>query len=292
MQQITKLNVEDKLPLTCSRTGTCCHGKLVQLNPWEILCFAKEKKISPREFRDQYCDFCGIRLKFNGKPGWKNLPACSQYIENFGCSVHLGRPLACRLYPLGRQKQAETVDYIFQGSEFPCLEGCPEVKDLPQLSVGEYIKGQATSTFEAAQDAYLEIMQNLADIAFVLLLDTGLSKSGNKETLRLWRKMGKEDPQQLADRISSDWMDDLMLPEITDSEANSQNPEIFANHHNILLQSKAQESFGFLTTNKEFSEASCLMMALALHLARGLGANPKTLSERWINTAKKNGAFE
>jgi len=89
-----KLTVQDKLPLTCTRTGTCCHGKLVLLNPWELVCLAREKKMTPREFRDLYCEFGGIRLRFNGKEGWKKQKACSQYIENFGCSVHLGRPLS------------------------------------------------------------------------------------------------------------------------------------------------------------------------------------------------------
>ncbi|MFT7011938.1 MAG: hypothetical protein ACJAWR_001962, partial [Flavobacteriales bacterium] len=42
----TKLNLEDKLPLTCSRTGTCCHGKTVWLNPWELALISREKKIS------------------------------------------------------------------------------------------------------------------------------------------------------------------------------------------------------------------------------------------------------
>ncbi len=33
-------------------------------------------------------------------------------------------------------------------------------------------------------------------------------------------------------------------------------------------------------------------MGVALHLARGLGANQKTISEHWIETAKKHGAQE
>ena len=211
----TKLTIHDKLPLTCSRTGTCCHGKLVLLNPWELLSLAREKKITPREFRDRYCDFGGIRLRFDGEIGWKEQQACSQYIPNFGCSVHLGRPLSCRLYPLGRQIQSEQVHYMYQGSEFPCLEGCPEVSELPHLSVGEYLKGQLADAFEQAQDAYLDLMENLADIAFVLLLDTGLAQSGDRETLAQWRKMGNEFPEQLAATIGQEWIDCLMLPEIS-----------------------------------------------------------------------------
>lgn len=285
----TKLSIKDKLPLTCSRSGTCCHGKIVLLNPWELVCLAREKKIAPREFRDLYCEFGGIRLRFDGKAGWKEQKACSQYVANFGCSVHLGRPLCCRLYPLGRQIQSEKAHYMYQGHEFPCLEGCPEVSGLPHLSVDEYLKGQETDKFEKAQDEYLELMQNLADIAFMLLLDTGLAESGDKKTLGLWRKMGNELPEVLADRIGHEWIDCLMLPEISDD---LENPISFVRKHNDLLQLKAQEKFGALQTNKELHEASVLIMGVALHLARGIGTNPKILAEHWINIAKSHGALE
>ncbi|MBI9032971.1 MAG: YkgJ family cysteine cluster protein [Bacteroidales bacterium] len=284
-----KLRIEDKLPLTCSRTGTCCHGKLVSLNPWELLCLAKEKKVTSREFRDLYCEHGGIRLRFDGQVGWKEQQACSQYVDGFGCDVHLGRPLSCRLYPLGRQIQSEEVCYMYQGDEFPCLEGCPEVSELPYLKVGEYLKGQVTDQFEKAQDAYLDLMQYLADMAFVLFLETGLAESGDKKTLRQWRKMGNELPEILSDRIGQEWMDCLMLPAINDD---LEDPISFAQQHNELLQIKAQEQFGALQTNEEWHKASVLIMGVALHLARGIGANPKELADLWVETAKSHGGLE
>jgi uncharacterized protein len=287
--KITKLDINGRLPLTCSRTGTCCHGKLVLINPWELSCLAGEKNITPREFRDLYCESGGIRLRFNGKPGWKQLPACSQYTENFGCSVYSGRPLSCRLFPLGRQIQNEAVQYIYQGKEFPCLEGCPEVSKLPYLSVKEYLDGQLTDRFETAQDAYLDMMQNIADIAFMFLLDTGLARSGDKKTLQLWRKMGSEPPEELANRIRNEWLDLLTIPEISDE---LDDPISFVAKHLDLLQQKAQEEFENLQTDQELHEASVLMMGLALHLARSIGTDLKTLSEHWIGIAKEHGALE
>lgn len=289
MKGTTKLHIHDKLPLTCSRTGTCCHGKFVMLNPWELQCMAKEKKISAHEFRSLYTELGGIRLKFNGKTGWKNYPACSQYIDGFGCDIHLGRPLACRLYPLGRQIQSEESHYMFIGDEFPCLEGCPEVKELPELSVGEYIEGQEAVPFEKAQDAYLDLMQNIADVAFVLLLDTGLAESGDTKTIQLWRTMGSEKPEALAKRIPPEWMEHLMLPSL---HVNNEDSLLFVEAHNDSIQQKAQDDFGSLQTIEELHMASVLMMSLALHLARALGADPKSLSEYWIDIAKSNGASE
>ncbi len=285
----TKLSLEDKLPLTCSRRGTCCHGNLVMLNPWELFCMSREKKVSPREFRDLYCESGGIRLRFNGKAGWRGKKACSQYVDNFGCSVHIGRPLACRLFPLGRQIQSEALNYMYQGDTFPCLDGCPEVTGLEELSVGEYLKGQQTEAFEKAQNEYLQLMQSLADIAFELLLDTGLAESGDTETLSQWRKMANENPEVLASNIGSEWMDSLTIPEITDD---NNDPVLFVQQHTDVLLSKAQEQFGALQTMEEVHEASVLIMGVALHLARSLGAKPEILAEHWIDTAKKHGAKE
>lgn len=289
MAVTTKLTLTDNLPLTCSRSGTCCHGKTVRLNPWELACLAEAKGLTPRAFRDRYCDFGGIQLRFDGAPGWKQLPACSQYVPDFGCSVHLGRPLACRLYPLGRQRQGEELHYMHQRNDFPCMEGCPEVLELPQLSVAAYIEGQATKRFEVAQDEYLELMQNVADIAFALLLESGLAESGDRQTLRLWQEMGREKPEQLQDRLGPEWIDLLMLPELTDCLTD---PIAFSRQHHDLLLLKAQESFGALDNLTDFCKASELLMGLALHLGRGLGANPAELVEHWIKTAKEHGALD
>ena len=287
--QITKLSTQSVLPLTCSRSGTCCFGKEVMLNPWELLSFSREKKITPIEFRDLYCDFGGIRLTFNGKEDKKGQKSCSQYIDDFGCSVHSGRPLACRLYPLGRQIQSNKAHYIFEGKQFPCLTDCNEVLELPKLSVGDYIKGQGASLFETAQDEYLIIMQNISNIAFELLLDSGLAASGDQKTLASWREMGNELPNVLSKRIGNEWIDCLMVPEIIDD---LDNPVLFAKQHNNLILLKAQEQFGSIQTIPELQEASTLLMGLALYLSRAIGADTKGISELWIETAKSYGAKE
>ncbi|MBI9041243.1 YkgJ family cysteine cluster protein [Lutibacter sp.] len=286
--QRTKLSAQSILTLTCSRSGTCCFGKAVMLNPWELLKFSSEKKMTPRDFRDLYCEFGGIRLRFNGKPDKKGQLACSQYIENVGCSVHLGRPLACRLYPLGRYIQFNKAHYMYQGDQFPCLNDCSEVLELPKLSVGEYIKGQEAVQFEKAQDEYLLVMQNIADIGFELLLDSGLAESGDTKTLKVWREIGNEPPELLVERIGQDWIDSLMIPAIQENE----NPITFAQKHNELLLLKAQEEFGNVQTLQELHNASVLMIGVALHLSRGLGADTKGISEHWIEIAKSHGAKE
>lgn len=274
----TILHLSQKLPLTCTRKGTCCHGNQVMLNPWELHRLAFEKQISVREFRDLYCDWNGILLKFNGEKDHRGKSACDQYIADFGCSLHEARPLACRLFPIGRQIQNETIQYIFQGETFPCLNGCTEVNELPKLTVESYLNGQQTSLFEQAQDEYLEVIQNIADIALMLLLDTSLAASGDTQTRIEWRKMGAETPAQIAQRIGEKWLDLLTLPNILFS---AESPKAFILAHQELLQENAQNQIDTLTNFQEIREFAIQMMALALFLGKAIGADVKSLAEMW-----------
>ncbi len=285
----TKLLSEtDVLPLTCSRTGTCCHGNQVWINPWEVRQLAKTKQISVSEFCKSNTDFGGIRLKFEGNPNSTGKKSCLLYHSTNGCSVHVGRPLACRMYPLGRQIQHGETRYVYQGDEFPCFNECPEVKTLPQLSVYEYLIGQNTKHYEIAQVGYLEVVQNLADNAFALLLDTPLASSGDIRTLKAWRKLSIENPSSLFLNLEEDWLKALINPIIEFNET----PAIFIEQHNEYLQQKIQACFGSLTTIKEFSYAAILLMNMALYLAISIGANSKELAEHWIEVAKEHGALE
>lgn len=283
----TQLNKESILPLTCSRAGTCCFGKRIMLNPWEISQFSKAKNITASEFRASYTEQGGIQLSFDGEQNHREQAACSQYDYSIGCTAYSGRPLACRLYPLGRQIQFDKASYIYQGDQFPCLTDCAEVLELPKLSVGEYIKGQEASLFENAQDEYLSVMQNIADIGFQLLLETDLATNDDFKTLVSWQKVGNETNEQRDTRIGTDWLDLLLTPDISE---NISDPICFAQKHNELLLAKAQEQFGNIQTMQNIHEASVLMIAIALHLASSLGADSKGICEHWIETAKQHGA--
>lgn len=285
----TPLKLEDELPLTCTRIGTCCHGNQVLLNPYELFRIAREKNVTAEFFRDNFCDLGGIRIAFNGKSDSRGKKACSQYVEDFGCNVHLGRPLACRLFPIGRQVQNNKIEYVHEGETFPCLNGCSEVLNLPRLTVGDYLSGQLTSGYEIAQNQYLEVMQNLADLAFELLLDSGLAESGDRKTLKMWREMSVDQPENLVKRIGTEWYDSLTIPLMTESVDSS---ALFVQKHSELLQLKIQGSFSKLKSINDFHNASVLIMGMTIHLARSLGAKPEDLTIHWIDTAKKYGAKE
>jgi uncharacterized protein len=248
---------------------------------------ARARGMSSEAFRDKHTLVSGTVLHFNGLLNHTGKPSCGLYEAGKGCSVHSARPLACRLFPLGRQIQNGIANYIHEDVSFPCLKECPEVVDLPKLTVKEYLIGQETVIFEQAQDAYLEIIQNLADSSFELLLDTGLAESGDVETLASWQKLGAMDAATLAKQIPAEWLDLLMIPHL---EEQTGELTAFIEAHNELLNKKIQELAGSLTTLGSISETACLMMALALFLAHAIGADAKGLSEHWIDIAKSHGA--
>ncbi len=250
---------------------------------------ARAKGMSSKAFRDKYTRESGSVLHFNGLPNHTGKSSCGLYEDGRGCSVHPARPLACRLFPLGRQIQNGTAEYIHEGAEFPCLKECPEVLGLPKLTVEEYLVGQEAALFEQAQDTYLEIMQNLADISFELLLDTGLSESGDTETLTSWRKLGVMDAAALAKEIPDEWLDALMVPELEEPTGEVVG---FIEAHDELLNKKIQEVVTGLTTFDSIRETAKWMMAVALFLAHAIGADAKGLSEHWIDIAKSHGAKE
>jgi Fe-S-cluster containining protein len=281
--------LDDELPLTCSRGGTCCHGNRIGLNPWELARLASARGLAPRDFRERFTAEGGVALRFDGPPDARGLPACSQYHHDDppGCSVHEARPLSCRLYPLGRRRHGERTGYIHLGTTFPCLAGCPAVSSLPRRTVAAYLASQDIGAAEAAHDAYLELMQHLAEGALVLLLDSGLAKSGDRQTLRRWRELGAGPAELRVRTLGPTWLDRLTTPSV---DGLLDEPATFASRHHDALQSAAQEEFASLTDHASLRAASALMMALALHLGRALGAESAPLVAHWIETARRHGA--
>ncbi|MGC4120742.1 MAG: YkgJ family cysteine cluster protein [Myxococcales bacterium] len=279
----TFLEPGDRLPLTCSRSGTCCHNKAIFLNPWELACLAREKGLTPKSFRQQFTVGGGLRLRMDDR---SPKATCALYAGSTGCSVYLGRPLACRLFPLGRQRQGEQVVYLHRGQRFPCLAECPEVVGLPQLTVEEFLRGQQVRAGEAAQDAYLEVSLELAEGALVLLLEGGLVEHDDTETLIRWRALGELSDAERGTSLPPDWLDALTVPSL---EAKQDAPQEFAARHFELLQ-EFEASLPEPEGLDALRERCCLRMAASLFLGRGVGSEAKALAERWIQVAVQHGA--
>lgn len=280
---VTLLSEDDLLPLTCTREGTCCYNKQVWINPWELSLLAWSRHIEVAAFRAQFTEAGGIRLKFQayGKR------MCSQLDPKLGCSAYLGRPLACRLYPLGRQLQGETVTFVHHGKQLPCLDACPSVRTLPSLTVAEYLKTQAVDAAMVAQDAYLDLAQSLGEAAFELLLETPLAESGDKNTVRQWVALGTMSAEARARTLPPE-----LLRALTEGgdELLPLDQAGFLAHHQAELQKQLQGLLDVTQALPALRHASITLMGLALQLAQSVGADVPALSRRWVATALQHGA--
>jgi hypothetical protein len=87
----------------CGQCGRCCHGQAITLSPYDLIRIARAAGIGTAEARARYTIRRGSILKFTPAGG------CSA-LDGTQCGIHRGRPLACRLYPLGLERGAGGVE--------------------------------------------------------------------------------------------------------------------------------------------------------------------------------------
>lgn len=134
----------------CSGCGRCCFEKRIVVSPYEIARIAEVLAISTTEVIARYTVDGGTALRQRDDGG------CS-LLDGAGCSVHAGRPLVCRLYPLGR-----AVDR--RGAErFVVLQGHPESEGTfgTDGTVEGFLASQGTEPYIEASRRYFALFQRL-----------------------------------------------------------------------------------------------------------------------------------
>ena len=79
----------------CGGCSRCCRGKVIPLTPYEVARIAEHLGTTTTEALERWTTRGGSALAARADG------ACV-FLGEQGCSVHPARPLACRLYPLGR----------------------------------------------------------------------------------------------------------------------------------------------------------------------------------------------
>ena len=101
----------------CNRCGLCCRDKVITLSPYDVIRIARAAAISTGAAVARYTMRRGSILRF--------LPdgRCTA-LDGLRCTIHPGRPLACRLYPLGLERApgADGTGYV---ERFVRLEPAP-----------------------------------------------------------------------------------------------------------------------------------------------------------------------
>jgi Fe-S-cluster containining protein len=139
MAHAESMRLSDRFSYRCGRCGLCCRNKVISLSSYDLFRMAKAAGISTEEAKSRFTIRRGSLLKFDDNGG------CVALRDGL-CSIHQGRPLACRLYPLGMERSSD-------GFSFRQLE--PEIG-----SAGEYgIEGTVDNFLEAQETRpYMEAL--------------------------------------------------------------------------------------------------------------------------------------
>lgn len=135
----------------CGACGRCCHNQVISLNPAELLAIARASGIATGAVRARYTERRGSLLRFRADGG------CAA-LEGARCSIHPGRPLACRLYPLGLERTPD-------GDRFIRLE--PAAGSAGRYgvegAVGDYLNDQGIDTLLVMAERYQPLIAAMRD---------------------------------------------------------------------------------------------------------------------------------
>jgi hypothetical protein len=188
----------------CSGCGRCCFQKRIVVSSYEIARIAAVLALSTTEVIARYTVEGGTVLRQREDGG------CS-LLNGKACGVHGGRPLVCRLYPLGRIVQKD------ESEQFITLRGHPESEGVlgENGTIGAFLESQGTEPYTAASARYFALFTRLMAVlqarpsgieSFQSALSTGAPETDALEWLdidaTLARRAEGEIPADLEARVA------------------------------------------------------------------------------------------
>ncbi len=187
---------QSRFSYVCNGCGLCCRDKVITLSPYDVIRLARAAGISTGAAVAHYTLRRGSVLRF--------LPdgRCAA-LEGPRCTIHQGRPLACRLYPLGLER-APGADGLTGVESFVRLE--PSSGSLGIYgaagTVADFIDGQEVAPYLDAIARYHPLVANFRDrVAATVDFE-------RVEPREFWRRAVREalaetnyDPNRLIDAL-------------------------------------------------------------------------------------------
>jgi Fe-S-cluster containining protein len=141
---------ESAFSYRCRACNRCCYGKRIQVNPYELVRLA-------RGLGTTTTDVIGRFTVDNGTALATRDDSSCVFLGSGGCTVHADRPLACRLYPLGRIVKADGSEIFVENEPHPETEGIYG----DDGTVGDFITAQGVAPYLAAADRYYAVFTRL-----------------------------------------------------------------------------------------------------------------------------------
>jgi Fe-S-cluster containining protein len=237
---VRTVNRKSQFSYACNACGLCCHNKVITLSPYDVIRLARAVGIATREAIERFTIRRGSILKFTDHG------ACIA-LEGARCGVHRGRPLACRLYPLGIERIEDS------GSEkFVMVEPAPG-------SLGVYgIDGEVEDFLQAqGVGACLEANTRYASLLAVFRERIGATVDFDRvEPREFWRRAVRE---ALAEsNYEANPLIDAMFDASGVAGVGIDDGEIIAAHVERLGEMIRREP------NAEYIAAAAVMLAVSL----------------------------
>jgi uncharacterized protein len=144
----------------CRRCSRCCHDQRIHLSPYELVRIARNRGLCTGDVIARHTVEAGTVLRFDGPER-----ACG-FLDHEGCAIHPDRPLACRLYPLGRCVTPTGESGFTRLASHPQSEGIfPPPDQLgPGDTVDRFVRDQGAEPYLRAADRYFELFRRLRTI--------------------------------------------------------------------------------------------------------------------------------
>lgn len=149
----------DPVALSCGIEGcpaNCCtHGPPIVLNPYELSLICGASGISYEDLLDiveteRAGGFPLVMLRRD--------PAC-HFWSGKGCRIYTVRPLACRLFPLGRVFESGRSHIVL-----PDRNACSGLVPTTSRTLDEYLREQGTETHIAMADQWIEFVSEMESL--------------------------------------------------------------------------------------------------------------------------------
>lgn len=134
----------------CAACGRCCQGKVIPINPYEVLRIARHLGLTTTRVLADHTANDGATLRQNERGD------CVYFGER-GCEVHPARPLACRLYPLGRYRAPDGTERFAEVVPHPDTAGRYGLAG----KVRDWLAAQGADAYIAQSDRYLALLRRM-----------------------------------------------------------------------------------------------------------------------------------
>ena len=154
--EVLPLQERDPVELACGVDGcpsNCCtHGPHIILNPYEISLICRESGMSYEDLLDVV-----ETDRVNGFPlvMLPREPRC-HFWTGRGCSIYAARPLACRLFPLGRVFDDGRSHIVL-----PDRNLCAGLAPAPRRTLADYLGEQDTDKHIRMADAWIDFVEDM-----------------------------------------------------------------------------------------------------------------------------------